>query len=81
MQKFLDGFNACSTANTVSGHNFTSLKYVNSLSENKDFFLDFRSPYPALIGLAWGTRAGKWVNIFLDLAIFTSNIPELLIGM
>lgn len=45
-----------------------------------NFFVVFRYPYTALVTLAWGKRAGSFLNVFLNCAVFTSNIPALVIG-
>lgn len=40
----------------------------------------FRFPYSALSKMAWGDRAGKVINVLLNILVFGSNIPPLVIG-
>lgn len=40
----------------------------------------FRYAYAALTELAWGKAVGKIINILINVSVFSSNIPALLIG-
>lgn len=40
----------------------------------------FRYPYAALAEKAWGKEIGKFINVYINIAIFCSNIPVLLLG-
>lgn len=44
------------------------------------FLLNYRYAYSALTEMVWGKTTGRIINFLIDVSVFCSNIPALLIG-
>ncbi|EEB10678.1 amino acid transporter, putative [Pediculus humanus corporis] len=47
---------------------------------DKKMILKNRYAYSALTEMAWGKTIGKFINVFINLSVFSNNIPALLIA-